>query len=244
MNLKEDVISNVHKTIEESGYENLYCEPLIGFVAANNSVFNDLSNILGHKHLLPTDILSNAETIIVYFLPFSEKIAKLIQGEKTILQEWSDVYSITNILLIKISDNLKEMFNEQGIKVSGIPPTNNYNPVTLTSEWSHKSIAVMSGIGSFGLNRLLITKHGTCGRLNSIIIDKYIESSKNSNHNYCLYYQTGKCKVCLERCPSGAISEHGINKFRCNAYLDGKNIHDSQQGCPMCSSGPCAFKGF
>jgi len=244
MNLKEDVISNVHKTIEESGYEYLYCEPLIGFVAANNSVFNDLSNILGHKHLLPTDILSNAETIIVYFLPFSEKIAKLIQGEKTILQEWSDVYSITNILLIKISDNLKEMFNEQGIQVSGIPPTNNYNPVTLTSEWSHKSIAVMSGIGSFGLNRLLITKHGTCGRLNSIIIDKYIESSKNSNHNYCLYYQTGKCKVCLERCPSGAISEHGINKFRCNAYLDGKNIHDSQQGCPMCSSGPCAFKGF
>ena len=27
-------------------------------------------------------------------------------------------------------------------------------------------------------------------------------------------------------------------------YLEGKNIHDWQQGCPQCALGPCAMRGF
>jgi len=46
-------------------------------------------------------------------------------------------------------------------------------------------------------------------------------------------------------CPSGAIYSDGtIDKRRCDAYLEGKNIHDWQQGCPQCALGPCAMKGF
>ena len=59
------------------------------------------------------------------------------------------------------------------------------------------------------------------------------------------FHQNGKCKVCIINCPSGAISPDGtIGKKRCDAYLEGKNIHDWQQGCPQCSLGPCALKGF
>lgn len=244
MTIKEEIIQRVNQTMKDSGHEALYREPLVGFVSAYDEGYDKLPDILGHKHVHPTEILKSAQTVIVYFLPYREELGKIIQGDRAFYQEWSDAYTITNDLLSKISDDLMELLRLKGYEGTGIPPTNNYNEETLTSEWSHKSTAVLAGIGSFGLNRLLITKYGTMGRLNSIITDAKIEPSENANHQYCLYYQSGKCKVCLEKCPSGALSEHGFDRFRCSAYLDGKYVHWSQQGCPMCSSGPCAYKGF
>ena len=125
-----------------------------------------------------------------------------------------------------------------------LPSANNFDEDTLTAQWSHKSTAVLAGFGSFGLNHLLVTKYGTAGRLNNLITSAKIQPSEYTDHQYCLYYQSGKCKVCIEKCLSGALSEHGIDKFRCNVYLYGKNVHDLQQGCPMCSSGPCTSRGF
>lgn len=244
MALKEEIIADIKQTIHDSGHEDLYREPLVGFVSAQNPGYDKLPEILGHEHMHPTEILPGAQTVIVYFLPFNEALGKLIQGDRVIVTEWSQCYTVTNDLLSCISDHLVELLQKKGYQATGIPPTNNYDAETLTSKWSHKSSAVLAGIGSFGLNRLLITEKGTMGRLNTTITNAYVEPSEYTGHQYCLYYQTGKCKVCLERCPSGAISEHGIDKFRCNAYLDGKFVHWSRQGCPMCSSGPCACRGF
>lgn len=244
MDIKEEITGIVKNTVENSGHPDWYREPLIGYVAADNPTFSELESIIGNKMVLPAEILPEAKTVIVYFLPYSETLGKIIRGEDLIYQEWSDYYTLTNELLAKISDEMIRFLEESGYKTTGIPPTNNYDEDTLTTQWPHKSIAVMAGLGSFGLNRLLVTKYGTAGRLNSLITSAEIEPSEYTGHQYCLYYQSGKCKMCLEKCPSGAITEHGIDKFRCNAYLTGKNVHDSQQGCPMCSSGPCTFRGF
>ncbi len=244
MDLKEQIIGIIHGTMEASGYQSRYREPLVGFVAADNPKYGELDAIIGNKMILPDEILPGAKTVIVYFLPYSEELGKKIQGEASIYQEWSDQYTVTNNLLSEISDEIMAFLERNNYKVTGIPPTNNYDADTLTSQWSHKSIAAMAGIGSFGLNRLLVTRYGTAGRINSLITSAVIEPSEYTGHQYCLYYQSGKCKACLEKCPTGAISEHGIDKFRCNAYLDGKNVHESQQGCPMCSSGPCTYRGF
>ena len=133
---------------------------------------------------------------------------------------------------------------EFGIMSAMEPPTNNYNDIELTAKWPHKTSAVIAGIGTFGLNRLLITKSGCAGRLNSLIIDKKLEPSARPKSSYCLYYKTGQCFFCAQHCPSGAITKVGWNRFRCNAYLDGKNVRDTEQGCGICSSGPCAARGF
>ncbi|MDD3218270.1 MAG: epoxyqueuosine reductase [Lachnospiraceae bacterium] len=244
MELKYEIENLIQQIIEDSGYGGYYRDVLVGFVSAHDSGYENLTDIIGHKQVHPTEILPNAQTVIVYFLPFKEELGKKIQGEKVILQEWSDAYTITNKLLKHIAEKLITWLNTQGYSSRTIPPANDYQEETLTAQWSHKSSAVLAGLGSFGLNRLLVTKYGTTGRLGSVITDAYIEPSEKSNHQYCLYYQNGTCKACLNRCPSGAITERGIDRFRCNAYLVGKNVHLSQQGCPMCSSGPCAYRGF
>ena len=243
-NLAEDIKKIIKDEVMKSGESYRFREPIIGFASAEDLMYYELTNIIGSKQLHPKDILPTAKTVIVYFIPFSFEIIDKIQGKNLIVKEWSDNYTVTNKLLKRISDILQDKLIQWGIDVKTEPPTDNYDPIELTAKWSHKSSAVISGIGTFGLNHLLITKSGTAGRLNSLIIDAYIEPTKRPESSYCLYYKTGKCKVCLEKCPSGALSTDDFDRFRCSAYLDGKNIRDSEQGCGMCSSGPCSKRGF
>lgn len=219
-------------------------EPIVGFASAQDPLYAQLSDIIGVKQFLPTDILPTAQTVIVYFIPYSLEIVRSIQKQNNIVQQWSDNYTVTNLLLAAISDELQNELKNRGFAVKTEPPTNNYDPIQLTARWAHKSSACIAGIGTFGLNRLIITKSGTAGRLNSLVTDAFIPPTPRPAEPYCLYYRTGKCKACVEKCPSGALSTEGFDRFRCNAYLDGKNVHDLQQGCGMCSSGPCAAKGF
>ncbi|MEQ8154066.1 MAG: epoxyqueuosine reductase [Clostridiaceae bacterium] len=223
-----------------------YREPLVGFADANDPMFDKLTEIIGNEQVHPTEILPSASTVVVFFLPYSEEMIKKLREhpQVPIAQEWSDYYTVTNKVLSDISDRLTEELEKLGIRAGSQPPTNNYNEDELTAKWGHKSAAVISGIGTFGLNHLIVTKYGTMGRLNSLVIDAWIEPTPRAKTEYCLYYKSGKCRFCVENCPSGALSMEGIDKFRCDAYLNGKNVRDSQQGCPGCSSGPCAFKGF
>ncbi len=224
----------------------VYRTPVVGFADAKDEMYRHLTEIIGNPQLLPTDLLKEAKTVVVFFIPYPEKLGKMIQKEKDIwiFKEWSSYYLRTNKLLSDIAKRLIKELDQIGIIAAGEPPTDNYNPVNLTAKWGHKSSAVIAGIGTFGLNHLLITKSGTMGRLNSLVIDGYVKPTERTNKPQCLYYKNGSCKICVSRCPSGALTEKGIDKFRCNAYLTGKNVHFTGQGCPACSSGPCALKGF
>lgn len=219
-------------------------EPIIGFARADDPLYEQLDDIIGTKQLHPKEILPSAQSVVVYFIPFSLESINKIQGDRVIWQEWSDNYTITNALLTRISKVLMTMLMDRGVATVSEPPTNNFDPVQLTAKWAHKASAVIAGIGTFGLNRLVITPSGTAGRLGSLIMDAKVPPTARPGSSYCLYYKTGRCQVCVEKCPTGALSVEGFDRFRCNAYLDGKNIHDLQQGCGMCSSGPCAAHGF
>lgn len=246
MELGEKIKSIIIEEVDKADAPFPYREPIIGFADAHDPMYVQLSELIGNEQVLPTEILESAETVVVFFIPYSEDMVRKVRENPfiPITQEWSDYYTVTNELLSKIAERLKEELYRMGITVASQPPTNNYNDVELTAKWSHKSSAVIAGIGTFGLNHLLITKSGTMGRLNSIVIDAKISPTPKVSTEYCLYYKNGTCKFCVNNCPSGALSENGIDKFRCDSYLNGKNIRDSQQGCPACSSGPCAVKGF
>lgn len=239
--LIEDVIK---EEIKLSGYKEFYREPVIGYASAQDPGFDSLSDIIGYPHAKPSDILEGAQTVIVFFLPYSLELIKKIQGPKVIVPEWSIYYTKTNALLVKIASRLTERLSEIGIRSAGEPPTDNFDPVKLYAKWSNKSIAVMAGIGTFGLNHLLITKSGTAGRINTLVMDAYVDPTPKAEGPYCLYYKTGKCMACVRKCPSGALTENGYDRHRCNAYLDGKNTDLLEQGCCACSSGPCASRGF
>lgn len=222
----------------------LFREPLVGFAHAEDPLYNKLDELIGIPQIHPKIMLQEAKTVMVYLLPFSEKVVKSIRQDKKIVQDWSHCYTVTNKLLDHIKGRIISECHQLGIVAVAEPPTENYDEVELTAVWAHKSSAVIAGLGTFGLNRLLITKAGTAGRLGSVVMDADIPATERPAISYCLFYQSGKCRVCAQRCPSGALTTGGFDRFRCNGYLDGKNVHELQQGCGMCSSGPCALKGF
>ncbi|WP_288641621.1 hypothetical protein [Megasphaera sp.] len=230
---------------ETAPYTQYIRQPIVGYASVQDPLYAEMSQRIGNPQLLPTDLLIGAQTVVVFFLPHSLQVIQALRAGKNIVQAWSDNYLMLNDLLDHIAKILQvKLRAEFGIMSAMEPPTNNYNDIELTAKWPHKTSAVIAGIGTFGLNRLLITKSGCAGRLNSLIIDKKLEPSARPKSSYCLYYKTGQCFFCAQHCPSGAITKVGWNRFRCNAYLDGKNVRDTEQGCGICSSGPCAARGF
>ncbi|HOO27143.1 MAG TPA: epoxyqueuosine reductase [Lachnospiraceae bacterium] len=237
-----EIVSTIIKNHPKASY---YREPVIGYADAEDPLYDQLDEIIGNPQLHPRDMLTGAKTVMVLFLPYSEIVYNSIGRQHLVSSVWSDAYMETNKLLDHIMNVVSEFLSSRGIRSSCEPPTENFDHVSKTARWGHKSNAVIAGIGSFGLNHLLITKKGCMGRMNSLVMDAHIPPTPRTGHEYCLYYQNGGCKACIKNCPSGAIWTDGtIDKKRCDAYLEGKNIHDWQQGCPQCSLGPCALKGF
>lgn len=245
MELSEEINMLARVMVKNHPKSSYYKDPIIGFASAKDPLYDELDDIVGNPQIHPRDMLKGAKTVVVLFLPYSEVIGKAIQTPHFVSSVWSDAYMVTNDLLDFMVKTIQNFLKEKGINSVAEPPTENFDHVTKTAKWGHKSNAVIAGIGTFGLNHLIITKEGCLGRIHSFVIDQEIPPTKRPDHSYCLFHQNGSCKICIKNCPSGAICEDGtIDKKRCDAYLEGKNIHDWQQGCPQCSMGPCAMKGF
>ncbi len=246
--LEEEIRKIVCTAVEADPKSFYYREPIVGFAAADDPLYEELSAKIGYPQIHPKEFLADAQGVAVYFIPFSRKIVDSVRKSKVISALWSDAYAETNTLLAEIGEKLVAALTAAGMKARGEPPTYtsaSYDKVNLRANWAHKSSAVIAGIGTFGLNHLVVTKKGTAGRLGSIVTTARLTPTKRPDHPYCLFYKTGKCRFCVENCPTGALWVDGsFDRFRCNAYLDGKSLHKMEQGCGMCSAGPCAMKGF
>ena len=245
MTLQDEIHEIINTIIKNHPKASYYSEPVIGYASADDPLYDRLDEIIGNPQIHPKEMLPGAKTVMVLFLPYSEVVQRAITTQHLVSSIWSDAYMETNPLLDQIMQTITAFLQECGIRSVTEPPTENFDHVTKTACWSHKSNAVIAGIGSFGLNHLLITEKGCLGRMNSLVMDAAIPPTLRTGHEYCLFYQNGGCRACIKNCPSGALWLDGtIDKKRCDGYLEGKNIHDWQQGCPQCSLGPCALKGF
>jgi ferredoxin len=65
--------------------------------------------------------------------------------------------------------------------------------------------AVAAGLGTYGLNDMLLSKVGMATNLCSIITDVKIPPSPKPAFEYCLYYRDKSCTRCMEVCPVHAI---------------------------------------
>ena len=96
---------------------------------------------------------------------------------------------------------------------------------TFASNWSERHAAFAAGLGTFGLCDGLITPLGKAIRVGSVIVrHKMPITPRPYTHHreYCLYFSSGTCKKCMERCPVGAISSEGHNKVVCRAFVHEK----------------------
>ncbi len=64
----------------------------------------------------------------------------------------------------------------------------------------------MAGLGTFGLNNMLITAAGCCGRLSTVVTNLRVTADTPLLTENCLYKKSGRCGLCVKRCPSGALN--------------------------------------
>ena len=226
-------------------------EPLVGIASADDPLFPTLKEIVGPTHCMPEDMVADAKSVIVYFFPFAEDEVRsnIADEESSVGWDYSNIE--TNELIKATSHFLFERLAEKGFEATDLPPTYNYDPVALRADWSHKSAAYIAGLGTFGVNRTLITKSGCCGRFGSTITAKPLEPTPRPDVEYCLWKRSGKCGACVRRCPMGALSvEAGIATYdrqACNYQIYEKIVPQYPEGsgdaCGKCMVGvPCALK--
>jgi Uncharacterized Fe-S protein len=91
------------------------------------------------------------------------------------------------------------------------------------STWSERHAAYAAGLGTFGLCDGLITPKGKAMRVGSLVVRLSVPiTPRPYTHfrEYCLYFNSGICGVCIKRCPANALSPQGHDKRVCKAYLD------------------------
>lgn len=243
--LKTDIAKCVMGLLQNSIHPEWYRDPVIGYANAEDPLYGQLDQIIGNPQLKPEDMLSGAQSVIVVFIPSSKVVFDDMSNSVLTSSVYSESYMLTNSLLDGAAIQIIRLLEENGYRGVSDPPTENFDHITKTGKWSHKSNAVIAGIGTIGLNHLLITEKGCLGRLTSVVTDASFSATRRPDHPYCLYYMKGTCRVCVRNCPSGALCSDGkIDKRRCDSYLEGKNCSDMQQGCPKCQTVPCALRGF
>lgn len=241
--LINDVLS---KAISDYGRQGLYRAPLTGFARADDPLFGELKRAVGPGHLLPSDILAGAKSVAAFFIPFSKDLVEVNKKHPYVAREWAEAYIETNRLISLCCERLAEALAAEGVKTSWQQPTHNFDPKKLISFWSHKHVAYICGLGAFGLHHMLITAAGCAGRVGSIVLDCPVEPTPRPETQYCLFYSAGKCLACVRNCPTGALTQDGLDKHKCYEHLLEVDAYYSDLGvcdvCGKCATGPCASR--
>jgi epoxyqueuosine reductase QueG len=221
--MKKKVIAEIEKFVElyqkNDNIATSWQVPLVGFSAASDPLFDELKKIVVSSHVVPKDLLPEARTVISFFLPFSKTIAKSNIREKLSSPEWAISYIETNELIKQMGVHLNELFEAAGEKMVGVPATHNWIEDKLVSNWSHRHVAFIAGVGRFGLNNMLITKKGCSGRIGSLITTAEIAPDSRPETEACLYKYDGSCKKCVRNCVNEALVNGSFDRFKCYAQL-------------------------
>ena len=205
----------VAKYAKIKGTRTKWQEPLVAYADADDQMFSVLKEVVGPTHALPRDFLPGAKTVIAYFLPFEKQVVESNSEGREASRDWAVAYIETNRLILDLNTYLKAQLGRFGFNSAVIPATHNFDRKQLISDWSHRHVAFIAGLGTFGLNRMLITEKGCCGRVGSLVTDANMEPTRRTNGEFCLFKKKGKCTRCAKRCVNGALQVDGYDRHKC-----------------------------
>jgi len=191
---------------EEFSTKTRWKKPLVGFASPSDSLFLRLKEVVRPSHTLPQDLLPTAKTVVAYFLPFEDYIQESNAKEGLFAsRSWAVAYIETNCLIRDLGTYLEALFERKGYQAVSTQVTHNYDQEILLSDWSHRHVAFIAGLGRFGLNRWLITQEGCCGRLGSLVTEASLSPSPRPMKEFCLRFAGYECSACIDKCTFGAL---------------------------------------
>jgi epoxyqueuosine reductase QueG len=217
--IKEEIRSEIERFSvwhqEQRHTQTRWRTPLVGFASAEDTLFKELKKAVSPTHALPAELFPGARSVVAYFLPFEESIVHSNVAGQLASRKWAQAYVETNVLIKKLNFHMKDYLESQGYAVLVMPPTHNFNPDNLISDWSHRHVAFVAGLGRFGLNNMLITESGCCGRIGSFITSLRVTPDPRPQVEACLYHYNASCTQCVTRCVNESLVEDEFNRHTC-----------------------------
>ena len=220
----------------------IWGEPMVAFADGDDPIFNEFKGIVDEFHLTPREVLEKYieakqwnydqkplehVSVISYVLPIPIETRDIERdspygGTRRInhLRWRGEVFwrslehyvaSLLEIMGYHALAPGRSLFFERKELKDGA-----------RVNWSERHIAHAAGLGTFGLSGLLITPKGCAHFLESIVCDLPLTPtprSYSSHTAYCPFFQDKSCRKCIDRCPSGAISDQGRDILVCRKYL-------------------------
>jgi epoxyqueuosine reductase len=251
-------------------------EPIVAFADGDDPIFRDLKTVIGDFHLTPREIMEkyvaakrwqfgptatlDAISVVSWALPLTRKTRVL---ERSSPFGGSPRYNHSRWIGIKLYESLEQHVASllEVMRCNAIAPTQSkFFEIKqmpggwMAANWSERHVAYTSGLGTFGLNGLMITDRGCAVYLGSVICDKTLKPTPRAESHVanCPYYRDGSCGRCIEHCTGSAISKEGRSNIAClnnlrdeqakkvrSAGLE-KNLVGPAPACGRCSTGlPC-----
>ena len=251
-------------------------EPVVAFADGDDPIFQDLKNIIGEFHLTPREIMQKYIAakrwrfgpppslerigVISWALPITRE-TRLI--ERTAKYGGSPRYNHTRWIGVKFYENLANYVASllEILRCNAVAPEQSpFFEIKqmpgdwMAANWSERHIAYASGLGTFGLNGLMITSRGCAVYLGSVVFDRAVKPTPRAASYVanCPFYNDGSCGRCIERCTGSAISRNGRSNVACLANLRDvqpekvislgldKELVGLAPACGCCSTGlPC-----
>ncbi|MDO4745398.1 MAG: epoxyqueuosine reductase [Bacillota bacterium] len=225
---KNIIINEIKSFIaEENAKSGLWQEPIVGFAGVGSEYIRRLREVVHPEHQMPEEVLANAKVVIAYFVPFDEKVADSNIGAPgstapsgttsgdLASPQWAESYEVTNAMFGRLNKRIIEKIKSLGFDAATAPEAEVFYRDEVMSHWSFRHLAYAAGLGTFGLNNMLITEKGCSGRYNTIVTDMDVEPDEPLTEEACLYKRDGSCGICMIKCPAGAITENGFDRHKC-----------------------------
>lgn len=235
------VLSSPQNIVSELGRMPIWDQPLIGVASAHDALWEKLRepDAVGKQHLLPQEWLAGAESVISYFLPYTQRIRQTNGSAGLPSNEWLYGRYEGEIFNNALRSFVVDLVTTTGERALAPGLDKRFAVVNRRSNWSERHVAFVAGLGTFSLNRSMITSLGAAGRFGSVIVDFAAEPTPRPYENideYCI-----KCGACIARCPVQAITDSGKDNEICARYLDAVlEKYKPRYGCGKCQTAvPC-----
>ncbi len=250
-----------------------YENPLVGFADGRDPLFEQFKDIIGNYHYTPQEVMETAVqagddvpnqdldkiSVISYILPVTVQTRKSNRSQRHHPSlQWAHQRNCGERFNDAVRDHVAMEVREMGY-LAVAPMRADYFKYIMeegpggdvSSNWSERHAAYVAGLGTFSLNDGFITSKGIAMRCGNIVTNMPLQPSDRpypDHYHNCLYYREGTCKICIKRCPVGAITEAGHDKQKCRWYLvdylgpmlKSRYNCDWTTGCGLCQTAvPC-----